>query len=458
MKRAILFFLWLIMGCSLTPELKINTPNIPEQIKIAHFSSNIDLKNNWWEELNDPILNRLIEDGLKNNKEIKTAEMKIDIALATLGIEKATLYPETKASSNIARQSVSQEVSPYKKSVDNYFNLGASLSYELDFWGKLKAQREIAKSNLKISVFDKQHIANSLVATIANIYIQIRANEKVLSLLDKHEKLHEETVAFRKKQLELGVISEYIFEQANALLLNIKNQRLQIIENTNILKNSLSFLVSKDPQTLTNFDINTTTADLTPFSLPTNLPSTFLLKRPDINAAIEKIISANYNIAVAKSLYFPNITLTANTGFASSDLTNIAQSSANFWNIGSIIYLPIFDFGKIKNTVRKSELSRDIEVINYEKTVENAFKEVNEALIKIRSIYTRLEHKKDELNSHKKLLEISKKYFETGKTSILDLIEAERNYISKEVEMITLKKELILSQIEFYKALGLTYQ
>lgn len=451
---AIIFLIFLITGCSLTPELKLKEPSIPEKIdNIIGFSDDIKIDIDWWKRFNDENLNKVVKDVLENNKDIKAAAMRVSLALANLGIEEAYLYPSINGNADVNRNSVSKEVYPYKGNILNNYNIAGAVSYEIDFWGKNKAQKASAASIYNSSIYDKKVIMISTVSTAVNLYFSIVATRDQIEVTEKFIQNYEDTYKFRQKQYEHGLISDYLLENTKVALLNARSQLVNLKDSLAKLNSNLSILMGKDPKDLFEKDILIKGRLPEDITIP-SISSQILLKRPDIMSALEKVKSSNFMLGAAKSLYYPNISLTGSFGLASNELDNLIRSSANFWNIGSILYVPIFDFGKIKNTVKKSEINLDIALNEYEKTVQNAFKEVYDLLKKIKFLKEKKSYKIDEIKSITKLLEKAKREYELGRISIFEVQEYDRNLLNKRIDLISIDLDIVNTYVQFYKAIG----
>lgn len=451
---AMIFLIFLITGCSFTPELKLKEPPIPEKIdSTTDMADDIKIDIDWWKKFNDENLNRVVREVLENNKDIKLATMRVSLALANLGIEDSYLYPSISGNAGAARNSVSKEVSPYKGSILNNYNIGGVVSYEIDFWGKIKAQKASAVNLYNSSIYDKKVAMISAVSTAVNLYLSILATRNQMEITEKFIHTYEDTYKFRKVQYEHGLISDYLLENTKVALLNAQSQLTNLKDNLVKLNSNLSIIMGRDPKDLFEKGI------LVNGRLPENLlippiSSQILLQRPDIMSALERVKASNFLIGAAKSLYYPSISLTGSIGFASNELDNLMRFSANFWNIGSILYVPIFDFGKIKNTVKKSEINLDIAINDYEKIVQNAFKEVYDILNRIKSLKEKKSYKIDEISSIEKLVNRSKREYEVGRISIFEVHEYERNLLNKRLELVAIDLDILSSYVQFYKAIG----
>ncbi|MEF3255885.1 MAG: TolC family protein [Deferribacterales bacterium] len=443
-----------IAGCSFTPKLEINTPPVPDKIdNVTGVVGEVDINTEWWKIFNDEKLNKIVDEVIQNNRDIKSATLRVSLALANLGIEDANLYPSVNINAGVSRSSVSKEVSPYREMILNNYNIGASVSYEIDFWGKLRAQKGVAVSQYNASIYDKQTLMISVVSSAVNIYFNIVTLKKQIDVMDKYISMYEETYNYRKKQYENGLISDYTLKQTEVQLLNAKAQVVSMKQSLEQLKSSLSLLAGRNPKDIFEKDISTTNELMVEVRLPI-ISSKALLERPDIKAAIERVKSSNFNIGTAKALYYPNISLTGSLGFASNELGNLAQSSANFWSLGSVIYFPLLDFGRIKNSVKKSEISLDIAINEYEKVVQNAFKEVYDILNSIRFLNEKKEVKLKEIKNLEEVLAISKRYYDVGRISIFEVLENDRYLLNRKMEMISIENDILNSYVNLYKALG----
>jgi len=455
--RNILFLFFLIFilnSCSFTPKYK--KPDIPIP------NDNISIKNypsiKWWEKFNDSNLNAIINLALKNNEDIKLAIAKIKEAEALYKLSLSNQYPVVMGKGSTTRYKTSDEASIYKKGLqENNFLLSSSVSYELDLWGKLKNATKVKLSQLLAEKYNRDIIKISLISSICENYINLGAVNEELKIAENTKKTYYAIYKYRLKQYRNGLIDELTVNQAKAEYEATKVLIQQLKEERSLFQSTILELTGVSPKKL--FEISKKTGlnwklpkDL---SIPPFLPSKLLENRPDIRKAEELLIAANFNIGVAKAKYFPQVTLTGILGLESRELHNLIQSSAKEWSIGSNISQIIFDFGRTSSNVRAAKALKKEAIINYIKTVKNAFKEVYDNLNKIEYTKNKLQAEKEYLASIRKVLDIARKKYKIGLVDYLTVLDAQRHYLSAQLNVVKIKAELLKNKILFYKSLGI---
>ena len=449
-KILILLAILSFLGCSfapkhITPEIKL--PTVEDNRRVSDFDSK------WWKRYNDKNLETLIDEALKNNDDIQIAVRRVLEYGAIFNLSERELFPRIDSKGGILRGKNSENIPPYYSATENQFSLSMGISYEIDFWGKLKNQKLAYYSNLLGEKYASKIVTQTVVFEVIRNYLQIAAiNQQkfyVQSILDNLK----ETSTLRKIQYKHGIISDIVLEQTDAqineLLLN-----MELLEKSKKLtENNLSYILGKEPQEIFTFSTDNFNT-LNTISVPKFIPSEVLLQRPDIKRAEEILKAANFQIGVAKAQYFPNISLTGNLGFQSSDLSNLFSSGSDFWNIGGTLTAPIFNFGRISANVRIAEERQKQALLNYVKTVKNAFREIHDILINLDSIQKSISLKEKQIENYKRIYENASKKYERGLLDYINVIDANRQILLSEQSMVELKKEFATYQAQFFKALG----
>jgi outer membrane protein, multidrug efflux system len=333
----------------------------------------------WWEVFQDPELQRLIRTALQNNYDVRIAATRILEAQAQLGITRADQQPTIGAGAAAVNERI-----PKQKPVNQEFetsatSVGASLVWELDFWGKYRRATEAARANLLATEWAHKAVINTLVSNVAASYFQLRA-------LDLQLDISRRTLVSRQESLQLtrtlsngGAGTLLDVRQAEQLVSvvaeTIPNLERQIQQEENFI----STLLGNNPSPIAR-GMKLTEQPHLP-EVPAGIPSRLLERRPDIRATEAELMAANAQIGVAKAAYFPQITLTANSGFQSSALTSLFTGPAGLWSFGGSLAQPIFAGGRIKSGVRLSEARQQELVLTYQQTIQQAFRGVSDSLV-----------------------------------------------------------------------------
>ncbi len=446
----------LLTGCSMAPKLDIVPPALPDQNATAAADVNasaVDAR--WWEIFHDATLNALIAEALSNNDDLKIAASRVAQAAASLGYSRADRFPTVDAGASAYRQQTSGEtLSPFSGFTYNSFDLSVSASYEFDFWGRYKNLEASARAELIATAADRETVRIGLVSSVAELYFNLISLRRQIAVTEATVQAYKESYEYRERQFSHGAIDELVLQQAHALYAGAKVSLAGLREEHTLAENALGILLGRSPKALLDAAYATAAVLPEPPSVPAELTSHLLERRPDILAAEARLRSANAAIGVAKAAYFPSISLTGTAGYSSSEFDNLMKSSAQLWGFGPSLYVPLFDFGRIKNNVEKAEAQKDEAVALYAQSVKNAFKEVYDALTKIRTTGDKLVAQDEANNALAKVLTLTERRFESGYGTYLEVTEAKRNLLASRLNLIQLETAQITNQITLYKGLG----
>ncbi|MDW8136461.1 MAG: multidrug efflux RND transporter permease subunit [Thermodesulfobacterium sp.] len=454
-KLFFLIFLFIFKACSLAPEFKKPEVDLPSEIRVPKVENTTSVNLYWWKEFKDPFLEELIEVALKNNEDLLMAGARVDQALALLQATGTELYPSFYYSGEVLRQRLSEEtLNPLGGRTYTTFSLSSLVSYELDLWGRLKNQQKAALSNYLATKAGKEALQISIISSVATTYFELISLEKQIKIaqdfLEKHRHIYE----FRKLQFKNGLIDELVVKQAKAeyeatqiLLEDLKNRKERV-------KALLALLTGLSPKELFEKEIKIKEEFPKPLPIPAMLPSEILQRRPDLVEAEERLKAANFEVGVARSLYFPRIFLTGGIGFQSEELANFIRGSATVWNLGISLIGPLFDFGRIKSEIEFKEAQKREALGQYLKTVKTAFREVYEALSNLEASYEKLSSQIAQVETLERVLELSEKKYTRGLVNYLVVLDAQRNLLKAKLNLVSLEFERLKNYVFLYKALG----
>jgi len=486
LKKAFCYFftgivvLFLLSSCDFAPKLKVPKVELPSNSTFLPASKKgFKISWGWWKQFKNPTLNKLIKEALKNNADLLIATAKVEELMALAGFRKAQLYPNLGYKAQVSRTKVPEELEDQINGFDAAFstlssrlglpssgtslefknpstsyNFVGSVSYELDFWGKLRNAKKAAVSKLLAAKAMQDTVKISLVSGVVTTYYGLLTVSNELKLAKKLESTLKRIYLYRKKQYEIGTISKVLVCQAKAEYQQAKELVESLKQKKSKLESTLAYLVGESPKKMFENSIKVEGKLPEQLKIPSMLPSEVLLHRPDIIAAEEELKAANFNVGVAKALYFPDITLTGYGGTMSSEFKNLIKSSSIFWSIGTSLTGPLFDFGRIKSQIKLREAQKKEALYNYIKTVRNAFKEVFVALRNVNYCKKSLEIERQRLDALKETLEIQRGLFKNGLTSELEVLGVYANYLREKMQLLQLENQLVSSYVYLYKALG----
>jgi multidrug efflux system outer membrane protein len=458
----VLLILSLLAGCTVGPKYhrpSVSTPDVFRGVADpnapADPKSLADLK--WFEAFKDPQLQNLINTAFTQNHDIREAVARVSAARAQSGISRAEQFPEIGASADITKQRNSTKGSfplPAGVSRDRTFGtiLLNLLSFEIDVWGRLRRQTEAARAQLQASEEDRKTVMTTLVSDVATSYFD-------LIELDLELDIAKQTLATRQDSLQLvrvrqqgGVATMLDVRQAEQLVYSATQTVPDVERQIEQTENRISLLVGKNPAPVTRG--RPLSEQEQPPSVPAGLPSSLLERRPDIRAAEQTLIAANADIGVAQAAYFPRITLTGFLGTQSNQLSNLFTGPTSTWQFVPTITQPIFNAGRIKSGVKLAKARQEIALIEYEKTIQTAFREVSDALVqyrKVREIRTQQELLLATLEDRSRLAYLR---YRGGVDTLLNALDADRDLFNARLSLAQTRRNELLSLVQLYKALG----
>ena len=376
--------------------------------------------NQWWTLYNDEVLNELISKASKNNTDLKIAVARIEEADGYMREVGAALFPQVNVDSSASRYKVTElgatplfnGMSPTRSN----YNVKLSTTFELDFWGKLRRAQESAKAQALASRFAKDTVDLSLKSLVTGDYLLLRSLEAQIELSKASMKSREDSLALTQRRLEGGVSSALDVHQAEVAYNNLKAQLADLTRQRAIIEHQLAVLAGDLDLKIAAGDIQSLPIPPVP---PVGLPSTLLEARPDVRQAEQNLIAANAKIGVAKAALFPTISLTAGLGGESKDLGDVLKSAARIWNGGLSLNLPVFDSGRLSSRVDQASAEKKQLLASYERAVQNAFTEVNDALVNVRQNTEREAALNASQSSASKALEIANNRYKSGYTGYL---------------------------------------
>lgn len=403
----------------------------------------------WWNLFDDPILDSLVITSLRNNKDLLIAVSRIEEARANLGFTKADIYPKIDIQAGASRGDYALGVR--LPELGNNFNVSAPLSWEIDFWGKLRRANESARAQLLASEYSLRTVQLGLISEVVSVYFQLLD-------YDQRLKIAEETLLSRNKSLNIiqqkfdqGIIPEIDLNQAQ-IQKEIAASAVPIYRRLKVkTENVLNILLGRLPLEIERG--KRLQEQTIPPDIPPGLPAQLLERRPDIRQAEYLVMAQNAQIGVAEAMRLPAISLTAVLGFASTDLSSVI-SGGPAWSIGGNLFGPLFNFGKNIRRVEIQEEKTKQALLGYENTVLNAFREVEDALVEVQTFREQVSAKRRQTVAARNALSLSKERYDGGVTSYLEVLDAERSWFTAELELSDIRRSYLTAYIKLYKALG----
>jgi multidrug efflux system outer membrane protein len=453
----VLLLAGVLAGCAVNqpapPQLDLPTPT-------ATDAQNAVLER-WWTAFEDPVLTALIEEANANNLDLRAALARIDAARALLLLAQSNLYPSINLRGGAARsrssQSTSQAIGQPAIGAGNDYSLGIEMSYELDVWGKYRSGALAASNDLVASRYYRETVRITVAADVANAYFRLRAADALSAVLEDTYRSRTDTVALQRDRFEGGVIGEYDLRQAEAEFSAVVADIARVRQSIDLLASALATLTGRSPLAVFTPEIargaSIEAATAVP-ELPSGLPSGLLERRPDIRRAEAELAASELRIQQARAEYFPSLTLTGAYGTESAALSNLFTSPAAVWRFGLGLVQPLLALKSIESAVTAATARRDGVTVQYQQTVQNAFREVHDALVTNRSAGEVLAAESNRRDLLKQALAVANLRYDAGRTSYLEVLDAQRTLLAAETLRIAAARDSRLSIVDFAKSLG----
>jgi len=445
----------LLAGCAVGPDYKRPVIESPPAWRIEETEAQETANTAWWHQLNDPVLNALIDEALKQNSDLKIATARIDEYVGRYLVGRSGLFPQIGVTAEAGRSRSSEEgatpLSSLTENPANFYQGFFSGSWEIDLWGKLRRATESARADLLATEEARQAVILSLVSAVANGYISLRDLDKQRDIAVRTAGIREESYKLFKQRFEGGVISELELYQVKSEYEQALATIPQIEKQVAFQENALSQLLGRNPGPIAR---GKSMDELLLPVVPAGLPSELLEKRPDIRQAEQILVSANAQIGVARALYFPTISLTGLFGWASTDLSNLFTGSARVWSWGGTVTAPIFTGGAIRGQVKAAEAIQQQALFSYQSAIQTAFREVEDALVDQRRTREQLAAQQRQVDALRETTRFARLRYDEGYTSYIEVLDAERSLFSVELSYAQTQGVLFGALVNLYKAMG----
>lgn len=419
------------------PSQRLASPELPE----------------WRHYFVDPRLRALIAQALSNNRDLRIATARIEQARAVYGLRRAAQLPSIDATATAARFRLPSGLLAPKPIVATVYDAGLlQSSWEIDLWGRLRDTSAASLEDLLASESARRAVTLSLVAHIADAYFRVcELNERIA--------FTRETIASREKSLhifrrryEVGATSKLDFEQSEILLEQARTLGAQLQQAQAAQAHALDVLIGA-PAQLGAGERPLDDAAVMP-ELEPGLPSALLEARPDIIAAEHRLRAANANIGAARAAFFPRIALTSSVGASSTELSKLFSSGTGMWAFVPNLALPIFDAGRNRANLALAKARRDEAVAQYESAIQNAFRDVADALSARAWLGEQVQTARATLAAQTERARLARLRYDDGATPFLEVLDAQRDLLAAQQQLVQLRRALLSSRVALYTALG----
>lgn len=407
----------------------------------------------WRDYFTDPVLQQLITAVLDNNRDLRMALLRVEEARTSYGIQRSQRMPDINLGGQGARSRIPADLSPSGRSVvgSEYRAEVGLTSWELDLWGRVRSLEQSALENWLATEAAGQAVQTTLVAEVANTYLTLRELEQRVAVTRETVVSRERSYQIFQRRYEVGATAKLDVTQVQTLLTQAQVLLAQLELQQATQLNALRLLVGDTAMTplLQAQTQVTMLANIQP-----GLPSDLLVNRPDIIAAEHRLRAANANIGAARAAFLPRIALTSSFGSVSAELNNLFESGSKAWIFMPTISLPIFDGGRRRANLELSQVRRELAITDYEQSIQNAFREVADALASNHWLSEQLVVQQVARDAQAERAQLAQLRYDNGSATYLEVLDAERDLLGAEQQLIGIHHAVLTSQVAVYHALG----
>ncbi|MBT0569705.1 efflux transporter outer membrane subunit [Curvibacter sp. CHRR-16] len=444
----------LMAGCSLIPSYQRPAAPVAERFD-SSAATNANTKAvadiEWQSFFQDARLKRLIEIALANNRDLRVAALNIEQMRAKLQVARADQLPTVNASLSGTR---GPSASSNYTTVTSSYTAGLNItSYELDFFGRVRALSQVAQAQLLSTEEARKTVQMSLVASVATTYLSLLSDQEQLQLTRETLQSRQESLRLTQLKYDNESASKLDLSQAQSLLEAAKVSLAQLERQRAQDESSLALLLGQPLPTDLPAGLPLSQQGLVA-DLPAGVPSELLTRRPDVRQAEQTLLANNANIGAARAAFFPNITLTASAGVASGDLDKLFSDGTSVWSFTGQLLQPIFNAGRNKANLEVAKVNRDIAIAQYEKAIQTGFKEVADALAGRATLADQLRAQNAQLQALQSTLQLTKLRFDNGTASSFEMLDAQRSLFAAQQSTIQVLAQQQQNLVTLYKVLG----
>lgn len=440
-----------LIGCSVGTDYQQVAFDTPAEFKHVDGwkvlqSKESALSEQWWVLYQDPILNQLQDQLLADNQTLAQYEARYRQAQALVKNARASYFPTI----GMGTETTRSQTGKGNTTLHNY-DLGPSVSWEIDLWGKIRRQVESAKADARASEAELAAIKLSLQAELTQTYLQLRIMDIQQQLLSNTTLAYQRSLELTKNQYEAGFVPKSDMMQAKTQLKTTQAQAIDLVYQRAQLEHAIAVLIGLTPA---QFNLKADYHIPSLPQLPQLLPSTLLTRRPDIAMAEQQVIAANAQVGVAAAAWYPDLNLKASAGFASNSFNYWINSPNRYWSLGPRFSMTLFDGGLIRSKYEQAEARYDETVAHYRQTVLNSFKEVDDYLVQLQVMQQEIIIQQEAVDSAKETLRLINNQYEAGLIDYLNVASSQSAFLSAQRNYTALLGNQLTASVKLIAAIG----
>lgn len=446
--------LLMISGCSLTQDPNLPNTALPKHSSITENEKRL-LNDKWWENFQDKELDLFVQEALSKNSDLKIAALKTMRFREFLNIKKSEQLPRIDAYGS-ALKTESYNV-PFERGFRyDQFDAGAMATYEIDLWGKLRNTKMAAFEEMMREYYLKESIKQRVIADSIIAYYGLKTNTRIYQISQEQYRNEKDFYSYMQNQYKAGLIRKSDLLQEESLVEMFYDQMMKQKDLLSAYKTAVAILLGEEPSEVyqSAYDIKNARYSAYSLPVPSNLPSDILQRRADIQAAEAKVKASAFQVSVARSAFFPSISLSGSAGYISGDLNRLFTSSNDIYSVGANLMAPILDFGKIQANVEITKIDQKIALQEYKDTLRKAFGEVKDTLHAYASNKKRLESQEKRHRAISQKKQLIEQQYKEGFANHLEFLEVRKEEFEVALSTESIKFETLKSAVMLYMSLG----
>jgi multidrug efflux system outer membrane protein len=448
----------LLSGCAVQPKYERPAVELPAAWKESGAAA---AGRNWWHVYGDATLDKLVDEALAGNANLQVAAARVDEARALLAQADSAFYPTVDGSFTAGRSLSSAATGllpPGTQRERSNYRAALGVSYDLDLWGRLRTTSRAAQADLLASEAGRETVRIALSADVARAYYGLRALDAQVMATRRTLGLRQDALKLQQKRAEGGVISNFDFRQLEAEAAAARAQLPPLERDREIQETALAVLLGRSPKAIMESNVprdpEAGKVSLMAPVVPAGLPSELLLRRPDLIEAEQRLIAANARVALARTAYFPSITLTGFLGSEAQALSNLFSGPAGIWSFVAGLAAPIFAGGRLEAATAAAQAREKQAIAGYQGAIQNAFREVRSALAAQTRARESFDAEGARVEALTQTLRLARLRYDNGLASQLDVIDAERSLLAAEIARYEALRAQRAAVADLYRALG----
>jgi multidrug efflux system outer membrane protein len=411
----------------------------------------------WWQVFDDPALQTLLRDAIAHNLDLRIAVSRVQEARALAGVAKSFLYPEINLNAGYTGNQVSRNSQPPGAQPDadrtfNNTNLGISMVWEADLFGRLRRNNEAAFNRYLATEEGRRAVLVTLVSDVASSYFLLRDLDLQLEIAHETLTINDQTVGYYKSRLGGGVSNRLEVDQAVAnrsvTAATIPDLERQIA----LVEHAISVLAGRPPAAVERG--RTLEETHVPPTIPVGVPATLLERRPDVVEAERLLVAANADVGAAKALFYPTISLTGALGFLSGDLTQFLKGDSVIWSVGAGLFQPLYNAGRNKRNLEAAQARFEQAADQYRSAALNAYREVADSLVTIQKLRLVRQEQSVGVEALVDAAKLSRSRYDAGLATYLEVLIADQQLFQLQLELARSRGDELQAFAQLYRALG----